>query len=50
MNPTVSLSRKGQFSMTTFLTVVSKVAKSLFSANTSLFERRFINVLFPTLV
>ena len=50
INPTVSVKRNGRFSITTFLTVVSKVAKSLFSANTSLFESRFIRVDFPTLV
>ena len=50
MNPTVSVSRNGRFSMVTFLTVVSKVAKSLFSANTSLLLRRFISVDLPTLV
>ena len=36
--------------MITLRTVVSSVAKSLFSANTSLFERRFMMVDFPTLV
>ena len=50
MNPTVSLRRKGTFSITTFLTVVSSVANSLFSAKTSLLARRFIKVLLPTLV
>ena len=50
IKPTVSLSRNGTFSMTTFLTVVSRVANSLFSAKTSLLASRFINVLLPTLV
>ena len=50
MNPTVSASRKGRLSITILRTVVSRVAKSLFSANTSLFDSRFINVDFPTLV
>ena len=50
MNPTVSASRKGRFSITTFLTVVSSVAKSLFSANTSLLASMFIIVDLPTLV
>ena len=50
MNPTVSLRRKGTFSITTFLTVVSRVAKSLFSAKTSDFASTFIRVDFPTLV
>ena len=50
MNPTVSLRRNGTFSITTFLTVVSRVAKSLFSAKTSDLASRFIIVLLPTLV
>ena len=50
MNPTVSASRNGRFSMTTLRTVVSSVANSLFSANTSLLARRFIVVDLPTLV
>ena len=50
MKPTVSDSRKGTFSITTLRTVVSSVAKSLFSAKTSLLASRFINVLLPTLV
>ena len=50
MNPTVSASRKGRLSITILRTVVSSVAKSLFSANTSLFDSRFIMVDLPTLV
>ena len=50
MNPTVSARRNGRLSTTTFLTVVSRVAKSLFSANTSLLLSRFMMVDFPTLV
>ena len=50
MKPTVSVSRKGRLSMITFLTVVSRVAKSLFSAKTSLLLRRFMSVDFPTFV
>ena len=50
MKPTVSDIRKGRLSKTTLRTVVSSVAKSLFSAKTSLFEIRFISVDFPTLV
>ena len=36
--------------MTTLRTVVSRVAKSLFSAKTLLFDKTFIKVDFPTLV
>ena len=50
INPTVSESRKGKFPTTTFRTVVSNVANSLFSANTSDLVNRFIKVDFPTLV
>ncbi len=50
MKPTVSLSRKGRLPSTTLRTVVSSVAKSLFSANTSLLLSRFMSVLLPTLV
>ncbi len=50
MNPTVSESRNGRLPTTTFLTVVSRVANSLFSANTSDLLRRFMTVDFPTLV
>ena len=50
IKPTVSASRNGRFSTTTLRTVVSRVANSLFSANTSLFASRFIIVDFPTLV
>ena len=50
MKPTVSANRKGKFSIVTLRTVVSRVAKSLFSAKTSLFESRFISVDLPTLV
>ena len=50
MNPTVSLSKKGRFSIMTLRTVVSRVAKSLFSAKTSLLASKFINVDLPTLV
>ena len=50
MKPTVSLNRKGRLSMTTFRTVVSRVANSLFSANTSLLDIRVMSVLLPTLV
>ena len=46
----VDSKRNGTFSITTLRTVVSSVAKSLFSAKTSLLASRFINVLFPTLV
>ena len=50
INPTVSESKKGRFLITTFRTVVSKVAKSLFSTKTSLFPTAFIKVDFPTFV
>ena len=40
----------GKFSITTFLTVVSKVANNLFSAKTSDLLNKFINVLLPTFV
>ena len=50
IKPTVSASKKGRFSITTLRTVVSRVANSLFSANTSLFDIRFMMVLLPTLV
>ena len=49
-DPTVSESRKGRFSIITLRTVVSSVAKSLFSANTSLLASKFISVDLPTLV
>ena len=50
MNPTVSVSKKGIFLMTTFRTVVSRVANNLFSAKTSDLLITFIKVDFPTLV
>ena len=50
INPTVSESRKGKFSMVTLRTVVSSVAKSLFSAKTSDLASRFMMVDLPTLV
>ena len=50
MKPTVSASKNGKFWKTTFLTVVSKVAKSLFSAKISDYESLFIKVDFPALV
>ena len=50
MNPTVSESKKGRFSMTTLRTVVSRVAKSLFSAKTSDLLKAFMIVDFPTFV
>ena len=50
MKPTVSESRNGRLSIITLRTVVSNVANSLFSANTSLLASRFINVDLPTLV
>ena len=50
MNPTVSESKKGTFSITTFLTVVSNVANNLFSANTSDLLNIFMIVDLPTLV
>ena len=50
IKPTVSESRNGRFSIITLRTVVSNVANSLFSAKTSLFESKVINVDFPTLV
>ena len=50
INPTVSLNKKGKFPITTFLTVVSSVAKSLFSAKTLVLAIEFIRVDFPTLV
>ncbi len=50
MNPTVSLKRNGTLPITTFLTVVSSVANSLFSAKTSDFASIFIIVLLPTFV
>ncbi len=50
MKPTVSESRNGRLSNTTLRTVVSSVAKSLFSANTSLLARRFMSVDLPTFV
>ena len=50
MNPTVSANRNGRLSIVILRTVVSSVAKSLFSAKTSLFANRFIIVLLPTLV
>jgi len=40
MKPTVSLSKKGVFSKTIFLVVVSSVANNLFSAKTSLFAEQ----------
>ena len=50
IKPTVSVSSIGKFPKTTFLTVVSRVAKSLFSAKTLDFDRTFIKVLLPTFV
>ena len=50
MKPTVSVNRKGRLSITTLRTVVSRVAKSLFSAKTSLLLRRFMSVDLPALV
>lgn len=50
MNPTVSESRNGRLSIVTLRTVVSRVAKSLFSAKTSDLEMRFMSVDLPTLV
>ena len=50
MKPTVSASRNGRLSITTLRTVVSSVANSLFSANTSLFASMFMMVDLPTLV
>ena len=50
MNPTVSVKRKGRLSITTLRTVVSRVAKSLFSAKTSLLLSMFMMVDLPTLV
>ena len=50
IKPTVSDKRNGRFSMITLRTVVSNVAKSLFSANTSLLESNVIKVDLPTLV
>ena len=44
MKPTVSVNKKGIFFMTTFLTVVSKVANNLFSAKTSLLLMTLIKV------
>ena len=50
IKPTVSANSKGTFLMAIFRTVVSNVAKSLFSANTSDLLNRFIKVDFPTFV
>lgn len=50
IKPTVSDSRNGRFSIITLRTVVSNVANSLFSANTSLLESSVIRVDLPTLV
>ncbi len=50
IKPTVSDNKNGIFLITTFLTVVSSVAKSLFSAKTLLLLTTFINVDLPTLV
>ena len=50
MKPTVSVNKNGKFPITTLRTVVSSVAKSLFSAKTSDLESAFIKVDFPTLV
>ena len=50
MNPIVSVSRNGRLSIITLRTVVSSVANSLFSANTSDLLSRFISVDLPTLV
>ena len=47
MKPTVSDSRNGRLSKTTLRTVVSSVAKSCFSAKTSLLAMRFIKGRFP---
>ena len=46
----MSVSKKGRLSITTFLTVVSKVANNLSSAKTSDLANWFINVDFPALV
>ena len=46
----LSVNKNGKFPITTFLTVVSKVANNLFSAKTSDLESAFISVDFPTLV
>ena len=50
INPTVSLIKNGRFSIIILRTVVSSVANSLFSANTSDLHNKFIKVDFPTLV
>ena len=50
IKPTVSVNSKGKLSMLILRTVVSKVAKSLFSANTSVLHNKFSRVLFPTFV
>ena len=50
INPTVSPNRNGKFPITTFLVVVSSVAKSLSSANTLDLLIEFISVDLPTLV
>ena len=50
INPTVSPSKNGKFPITTFLVVVSNVAKSLSSAKTSDLLTVFISVDFPTFV
>ena len=50
INPTVSLIKNGRFPITSFLTVVSSVAKSLSSAKTFDLHKRFMSVDFPTLV
>ena len=48
--PTVSDKEKGKFSTTILRTVVSRVAKSLFSAKTFVLAKVFIMVDFPTFV
>ena len=47
INPTVSPNRNGKFPITTFLVVVSNVAKSLSSANTLDLLIEFISVDLP---
>ena len=50
INPTVSDSKNGKFSIMTLRTVVSNVANNLFSAKTSLLLNKFIKVDLPTFV
>ena len=47
INPTVSDSKNGKFSIMTLRTVVSNVANNLFSAKTSLLLNKFIKVDLP---